>query len=1321
MASRTPDPHIAHGEPVEPRQAQDEREARIAELRAKRHARMRKLAIRSAIGAGVLVALLLALAYWALMTLGGRQFLLSQIVARLPAGTELAWREAEGPAAGPLVLRGVRFTMRSCPDVDGEPVPFGRCDDPRTLVFTARRVMLDPDIRPLLGLLLRLDTLEIEGATLDLPRSDEPFELPRWPEVLPQIEPPLGLQADRIEIDGFTVTTAGEPTIDIARVRGALDARSGKLDLDQVVVDSDRGLFRIDGSYAPRDDFATTLTASALLPAPAGRTRPRIGLAVRGDLADMEIAVRGDAPAPLRADLTLRGREDPAWTLRAQSRALQLGALTGSEEPGTPMAFDVSARGVGGEATLRGRFTQGDLVVVLQPSKLRVEDEVLELKPLVVDVFGGRVVARGRGDFTDPDAADFRFSVNARDLSFGGSAATADAAATPAIGASVDFGIAGTTARWAAIGQATLTRAEQQATLDFDGRGDAEGMDLRTARVEMPTGTLDATGRVAWAPALGWEIEATLAGFDPGYFTSGWDGAVNGRFATTGRTRDDGGLEVQAEAQRLGGSLRGRKLSGEGRFAMHGPATGQTRTDYEGEVALTLGGSRIDARGTVARALDIDATLSPLQLADLLPGAAGTLRGTLGLTGTRDAPDIAADLDGSGLQYGDYTADALRIDGRLPWSGGGGTLAIAAQGLDAGVALDTVRIDARGAVEDLQLDASARGEIGALDLAGNVQRDNRGRWQGTLASLQLDPAKGATWRLQSPARFAQTAGGFTLSQGCFSSGAGSLCASADWPRGGLVVDGNGLPLSLVEPYLPRRDDGRPWRLNGDIAIDAQVRPAGNAYQGTARITSSGGGLRIGDRARNDVIGYDDLALDAAFDAQRIRATLDGDFNGGGRLDARVETGWDAYAPLAGEVAIDTDELTWLELFSPDILEPRGTLTGRITLAGTRAEPALGGQARLAGFTAEVPSLGIVLEQGNLQLDALPDGTARIAGRVRSGEGTLTVDGSLGWRADAGGTTAPLVLDIGGSNLLVSDTRDLRAIASPDLDVRYGAGQPLTVTGEVVVPSALIDLERLDRGVSVSPDVVVLDPVDPGEGPGSVLDLALDLTLVMGDDVKLRGFGLDGTLGGQLRVRAQPGREMTATGVLEAGGEYTAYGQDLRITRGRLQWSNSPIADPRLDIRAEREIAAREVTAGIDVTGRVSSLEANVWSDPATSQSDALSYLTLGRPTSSLTGAEGEQINAASAALNAGGNLLASRLGSQIGLSDAGIGDSRALGGSVLGIGKQLSPRLYVGFGVSLLGTGQVLTLKYLLAKGFDIQIESSTLENRGSVNWRKER
>jgi translocation and assembly module TamB len=284
-------------------------------------------------------------------------------------------------------------------------------------------------------------------------------------------------------------------------------------------------------------------------------------------------------------------------------------------------------------------------------------------------------------------------------------------------------------------------------------------------------------------------------------------------------------------------------------------------------------------------------------------------------------------------------------------------------------------------------------------------------------------------------------------------------------------------------------------------------------------------------------------------------------------------------------------------------------------------------------------------------------------------------------------------------------------------VRYAAGQPLAVSGTVGVPSARIDLERLDQGVSTSPDVVVLDPVDSERGVATPLQL--DLTLALGDDVRLDGFGLDGTLDGSLRVRARPGSEMLASGTLEVGGRYTAYGQKLDISRGRLVWTGSPIADPLLDIRAQREVG--DVTAGIDVSGRASRPQAEVWTDPATDQSEALAYLALGRPLASASGDESRQLDAASAALSAGGNLLASQLGARLGLDDAGVMDSRALGGSVLGVGKYLSPKLYVGYGVSLLGTGQVLTLKYLLRKGFDIEIESSTVENRASVNWRKER
>src|SRR5690606_41052974 len=69
--------------------------------------------------------------WWLLGTLGGRDFLLAQVVARLPAGTTLEWREAEGPASGPLTMHDVVFQQLVCPEVDDQPVPYGACEAPK--------------------------------------------------------------------------------------------------------------------------------------------------------------------------------------------------------------------------------------------------------------------------------------------------------------------------------------------------------------------------------------------------------------------------------------------------------------------------------------------------------------------------------------------------------------------------------------------------------------------------------------------------------------------------------------------------------------------------------------------------------------------------------------------------------------------------------------------------------------------------------------------------------------------------------------------------------------------------------------------------------------------------------------------------------------------------------------------------------------------------------------------------------------------------------------------------------------------------------------
>ncbi|MDL5364123.1 translocation/assembly module TamB domain-containing protein [Xanthomonas sp. NCPPB 2654] len=1235
--------------------------------------------------------------YWLLQTVAGRDVLLAQVVARLPAGSSLTWERAEGPLAGPLTLYNLDFRYEE-------------------IHFTAERAYLDPDIRPLLGRKLQLDVLQLKNATLNLAKSEEPFELPSWPQSLPQIEVPLALQADHITIDGLRITQAQQPMIDIRTLRGGIEVANGEFRSKQLVVTSDRGDFRVDGDYVPAQDYKADLTASAVLPAARGRTLARLGLVARGNLDKMEVAIAGNAPAPLRATLVFTGRTDPTWQFAASSKALDPSLFVppgdAAADAGEPIAFDLSASGKGGDAKLQGQLAYGAQKLTLDPSNVRLDNQVLTVAPLQLRAFDGQARLRGTADFRDPDNATFRFSVNASGLKFATTPdpSTPDAPAVPIQLVEANLGLAGTLKQWATYGEATVARGKDSAGLQLDVRGDDRQAQIVQLQAAMPTGTLDLGGAVAWAPELSWDLSGKLAGFDPGYFAPGWDGNLSGQFASKGKQlplRPDGsaaGYQASLDVPHLNGKLRSRPLDANGKFALQGE-------QGEGKLQLALGDSRVQAQGKVGDQLDIDAQLQPLQLADLLPGATGSLRGSVQVKGRRDAPDLTADLTGNSLKWDSYGADSVTLRGRLPWRGSGGELALRGSAINAGMVLQTLRVDARGAVENLQLDADTQNDMGTLALAGQLRRDGA-RWQGGVNTLRVAPAKGEPWQLRQPATFAIAGSAFTLSDTCLgATGGGALCVAANWPKQGLTVRGDALPLSLVQPWLPP-NSGRKIYLRGELTLDGSFKPAGNAWQGSLRLASPEGGLRLGDNARGELVRYDQFSFVTDFTAQHIHSKLGVGFKGDGFIDATVDTGWDAYAPLTGEIYMNMSRLYWMELFSPDLVRPKGLVEGHVSLRGTRSQPSMGGNATLSNFTGELPALGLTLSEGNGRFDAQPDGSARIVAAVKSGEGTLNVDGGLSWYGD----TTPLQLNIRGSNVLVSNTAELRAVANPDL--QFGiANKTMKLNGQVTVPSADIDLERLDRGTSVSEDVVVLDPADPEEAPSSPLEM--DLRVVLGDQVKMAGFGLKGALTGTMQVRSRQGREMTATGGLDVSGQYKAYGQDLTISRGQLTWSNNVVSDPRINMRAQRKIG--DVTAGIDVTGRATAPRADVWSDPSMSQSEAMSYLVLGRSLSNASSDEADQVTAAASALSAGSGILASQLGARLGFDDAGVSQSRALGGSVVGFGKYLSPRLYVSYGVSLVGSGSVLTLKYLLGRGFDAEVESSTVENRGSINWRKEK
>ncbi|MFY2762648.1 translocation/assembly module TamB domain-containing protein [Arenimonas sp. MALMAid1274] len=1245
--------------------------------------RARRYARRAGIGSLVLVLLLGAVLFWLLGTVSGRDSLLARVVRLLPPES-LVWDRAEGTVFGPLVFHGLRYSH------DG-------------VSFTAERVLLDPQVLPVLGRRLQLDRLEVDGAVLTLPPTDdETFELPTWPGSLPRLPMPLQMAATRMDVQGLRIDQDGDTLIDIGSI-AASDLRfaSEGFTLASLAMDSDRGRLTLKGEYLPARNFRMDLVGTVAVPATDDTPAANLQFSAKGDLDALRLEAVGQAPDTLTLSLDLReSAAVPVWTLKATSLGLQP-ALFGAA-PGEPWRFDLAADGRGGEADVQGEVSRGDFTVGIEPSKLALAEQVLRAQPLRLVLPQGPLQVTGELAMAGDDS---RFDAVLASTGLRFESASAEPGALP-VTASGEIKATGRFEAWTVEGEATLERGGEQARLAIAGDGDAEQLALDTLRADTPTGSLDGRGRVRWAPTLSFDLQAALAGFDPGYFLPDYPGAISGDLRVEAAQDEAGAWSGRGELERLSGQLRQRPVSGR----VAGTWAGDRGT---GEAALRIGGSVIDARGGFGARYDLTATFAPLDLADVIAGAEGRLQGRLALRGPADTLDYDAQLQGESLRWDGQRADRLRVSGTLPARGNAGVFEVDGEGLAlGGIALDRIALRGRGSLAQMQLDGEAAGELGEINLTGSVGRSGA-EWRGRLEQLRLaaDKAPVLVLVLETPASFRYGPQVLQIDATCLAAQTigGRLCIAANGNTATLT--GDALPLALAQPWLAD-DDALALELDGTLDLQAELRRARDGrWGGEASLRSERGAIRLDEDLEREVFAYSNLDLQLGLAGDALTGTLAATLAADGSVSANVRTGLAADAALQGDLQLDVRELTWLELFSEDLAAPIGRLQGQITLGGTRAAPALSGQAQLLEFAAELPALGVKLREGGFTLVGNVDGSARLQGSVRSGEGLLNLDGDLNFR-DA---SAPLQLALRGENVTLASTAELYIIGTPDLSLRWLEDR-LEIRGSLTVPEARADLEALDSNVSVSPDVVVVDPMDGPRARSKPLDMQFAITL--GEEVRLKGFGLDGEMRGSLSLRERPGHRATATGTLEVTGKYRAYGQALTIERARLAYADTPYDNPTLDIRAERDFD--EVTVGVQVRGTARRPETTVVSSPAMETSEALAWLVFGRPLSNTTGSENEQLGAAALALGAGGNLVAQQLGNTLGLDEAGVTESRNLGGATFTVGKYVSPRLFLSYGVSLIGTGQVVTLKYLLRRGFDISIESGN-ESAASLNWRREK
>ena len=410
-------------------------------------------------------------------------------------------------------------------------------------------------------------------------------------------------------------------------------------------------------------------------------------------------------------------------------------------------------------------------------------------------------------------------------------------------------------------------------------------------------------------------------------------------------------------------------------------------------------------------------------------------------------------------------------------------------------------------------------------------------------------------------------------------------------------------------------------------------------------------------------------------------------------------------PVEASAKLIFKEVAIIEAVLPDIDQLHGSLALNLNVDGTLAKPTLTGRADIRDAAVNIPRLGLKIERVSLQGASDSENQFKFQLEAYSGDGRLAISGVSQLDANSGW---PTTLNVNGSEFEVARIPEATVTLSPDLVVRL-KGRSIDIQGDLLVPYAKLQPRDITTAAQVSNDVII---IDSSENSAPKWLITNRINLMLGERVSFFGFGFEGQLAGNLLIEEQAGALATGIGEIKVPkGRYRAYGQRLDIENGRLLFAGGPLTNPGLDIDAIRKTG--NVIAGIHVRGTLKQPELELYSNPAMGQTDTLSYLLLGRPMETASGEDGAMMAQAALALGlSGGDQLARVIGDRFGLDEMRIESNDTGDQASLVLGRYLSPKLYVSYGVGLIGSFNTLNLRYQISERWQLKTESG--ENQGA-------
>lgn len=516
-------------------------------------------------------------------------------------------------------------------------------------------------------------------------------------------------------------------------------------------------------------------------------------------------------------------------------------------------------------------------------------------------------------------------------------------------------------------------------------------------------------------------------------------------------------------------------------------------------------------------------------------------------------------------------------------------------------------------------------------------------------------------------------------------------------------------VALFNPFIA----GAPFNLDG--TINANARAAWNWRNSSlTAVEASISSSNLVLHGLEESIAIDHVTLELTPEREHFRLALNARAKDIG-LTAQGRATLQQLSldtPLQGRIDATLNDIALLQVVVPEISSAEGQLNANLAFSGSLQKLTLRPKANAQIKQLVLSETGTLITQAQLHVQPTPEQSARFSlnGSGQIGAGAFSLNGTF----DMASKTLDATLQ--GNKLHVLDTPKVSVIVSPDVNVKL-AQNKLSVTGNVHVPSAHISPPQVNNVQRPSADVVIKQQPQEQASP---LSTYANITLSLGDNVNVSAYGFDGQLQGKLNITQADAGVARGDGTIGVKrGTYEIYGQELSIDRGELVYNGGPLSNPSLNLQVVRNLpdaTASPERVGARVQGTLQDPSLTLFSEPPMPDSSILSYLMFGRAPNSSAESSNLELQAALLLTGDMADSFTQSLKDTFGFDEVAIDSATSdVNDTSLYIGKYITPRLYIKYGIGLIESTSSFFLRYQLTEHLWIESTSSTESQGGDL------